>query len=188
VQGPLTIWLSATFGSARTIAEVGAIGRLGLLVGMFTSMIGVVFLPRLAAIADDRLYRRRALQYGALLLLAAGSLLAAAAVVPSLFLLLLGPHYRGLHRELLLIVAGSGLALLGSYVNGINFARGWIRFQAASLVVELVTEILFIKLLPLDSTAGVLTFTLLGAATGLILQCVVLAIGFRRPELVRWAY
>jgi len=188
IQGPLTIWLSATFGSTRTIAEVGAVGRLGLIVGMFSSMIGVVFLPRLAAISDDRLYQRRALQYGSMLFLLAASLLAAAALLPRLFLLLLGPHYSGLHRELLLIVAGSGLALLGGYVGGVNFARGWIRFQGATLLVELATQVLLIRLLPLSSTAGVLVFTLLSTATGLSLQCVILALGFQRPAWVRWTY
>ena len=39
-----------------TIAEVGALGRLGLVVGLFSGLIGVVFLPRLARLHDDRLY------------------------------------------------------------------------------------------------------------------------------------
>src|SRR6185295_8699941 len=65
VQGPLTVWLAATFGVTRNIAEVGALGRLGLIVGIFSSLTGVVFLPRLARITDDRLYRRRVGQFGA---------------------------------------------------------------------------------------------------------------------------
>jgi O-antigen/teichoic acid export membrane protein len=188
MQGPLIVWLSATFGSTRNIAEVGALGRLALVVGMFSGLTGVVFLPRLSAITDDGLYRRRCLQYGLLLTLAAASLLAAAALAPRLFLMLLGPHYRGLHRELLLMVAGSGLALLGSYFASVNLARGWTRFQGMTVIVELSSQIVFVKLLPLSSTAGVLRFTLLSAAMGLLCQCVLLALGFHRPAWVLWRY
>jgi O-antigen/teichoic acid export membrane protein len=186
VQGPLTIWLAATFGSTRTIAEVGALGRLALIVGLFSGLTGIVFLPRLARITDDRLYRVRSLQYGLLLAGVAAALLAAAALVPHLFLLLLGPHYRGLHREFLLIVAGSGLALLGSYVANVNLARGWSRFQGLAVVVELSGQVVFVKLLSLASTAGVLRFTLLSAATGLLCQCVILTLGFTHPAWVHW--
>jgi O-antigen/teichoic acid export membrane protein len=188
VQGPLVVWLSATFGSTRTLAEVGALGRLALIVGIFSGLTGVVFLPRLAAITGDDLYRVRCLQYGLALAVIMAGLLATAALLPRLFLLLLGPHYSGLHRELLLIVAGSGLAVLGSYVTNVNLARGWIRFQGVTVAAELAGQILFVKLLPLATTAGVLRFTLLSAATGLLCQCVVLALGFRRPGWVRWRY
>jgi O-antigen/teichoic acid export membrane protein len=186
VQGPLVVWLSATFGSTRTLAEVGALGRLALIVGMFSGLTGVVFLPRLAAITSDELYRVRCLQYGLALALVVAGLLAAAALLPRLFLMLVGPHYNGLHRELLLLVAGSGLALLGSYVASVNLARGWSRFQGLTVVVELGAQILLVKLLPLSTTAGVLRLTLLSAATALLCHCVILAVGFKRPAWVHW--
>ncbi|HSG40493.1 MAG TPA: hypothetical protein VLE27_12705, partial [Thermoanaerobaculia bacterium] len=111
IQGPLMVWLAATFGATRTIAEVGALGRLGLLVGIFSSLTGVVFLPRLARITDDRLYLRRALQFGGLLVALVASLFLAAVLVPDLLLMLLGDNYSGLRRELPLALAGSGIAL-----------------------------------------------------------------------------
>ena len=113
IQGPLTVWLATTFGAVRNIAEVGALGRLGLVVGIFSNLTGVVFLPRLARVSGEGLYRRRYLQFGGLLAAVALALLAAAAVAPRAFLFLLGPKYSGLERELLLMVAGAGLTLLG---------------------------------------------------------------------------
>jgi O-antigen/teichoic acid export membrane protein len=188
VQGPLVVWLAATFGEARNVAEVGALSRLGLVVGLFSGLIGAVFLPRLTNVTDDALYHRRCLQYGLLLALVALALLAAAALVPDLFLLVLGPHYRGLHHELLLIVAGSGLALLGGYVVNVNFARGWTRFQSLTLAVEVAAQIVFVRLLHLSTTTGVLQFTMLSAAVGLSLQLIILELGFRRPGWVRWRH
>jgi hypothetical protein len=188
VQGPLVVWLAATFGATRNIAEVGALGRLGLIVGIFSGLTGVVFLPQLAQITDDHLYRRRFLQFGALLAAFALTMLTAAAIAPDLFLLLLGKNYASLHRELLLVVGGAGLTLLGGYTVTVNLARSWTRWQWLTLVVEIVVQIVLVKTLSLSSTAGVLRFTMLSAATGLLCQCVVLGLGFRRPSWVRWRH
>lgn len=186
VQGPLNVWLAATFGGTRNIAEVGALGRLGLLVGIFSSLTGVVFLPRLARIADERLYRRRFLQFGAALAAVALAMLVAAAAFPGLFLLLLGKHYAGLHRELLLVVGGAGLTLLDGYAVSVNLARSWTRWQGAAVGSLIAVQALLVALLPLSTTAGVLSFNLLGGATALLGQLAILTLGFTRPSWVHW--
>ena len=186
IQGPLTVWLATTFGSVRNIAEVGALTRLGLIVGIFSSLTGVVFLPRLARIADEGLYRRRYLQFGALLAAVAAALLAAAAVVPGLFLALIGPHFAGLHRELLLVVAGAGLTLLGGYAVAVNLARSWNRWEGLAVVLLIAVQAALVARLPMGSTAGVLLFNLLTAATGLLLQLLITLGGFLRPRWVQW--
>jgi O-antigen/teichoic acid export membrane protein len=187
IQGPLVIWLSAAFGSTRTIAEVGALGRLGLVMGLFSGLTGVVFLPRLARLHDDRLYLTRYLQFGAFMLAIAAGLLAAAALFPGAFLFVLGPRYRGLHRELLLVVLSSGLALLDSYALGINSARSWNRWQAPALVALFAVQALAIAWLPLSSTWHLLLFNVLTAGVGFVSQTVINWIGFLRPQWVRWA-
>ncbi len=186
VQGPLIVWLAATFGAARNIAEVGALGRLGLIVGMVSGLTGVVLLPRLARIVDDRLYWRRYLQYGGLLLAFALALLALAMAMPGTLLLILGKQYAGLHRELVLVIAGAGLTLLGAYVIGVNFARSWNRWEALALLLLIMAQAGFVAALPLGTTAGVLRFNLLSAATGLGLQLAITAVGIRRPHWVQW--
>jgi O-antigen/teichoic acid export membrane protein len=186
IQGPLVIWLSATFGSTKTIAEVGALGRLSLVVGLFSSLTGVVFLPRLARIDDDRLYFVRYLQCFAFLALVVLTLLAAAALVPQAFLFVLGPKYHGLHRELFLLVLSSGLALLDGYAVGINTARSWNRWQAAALVVLFAVQATAIALLPMSSTWNVLLFNVCTAAVALLAQLTINLCGFFRPRWVHW--
>lgn len=186
IQGPLTVWLAATFGVTRNIAEVGALSRLGLIVGVFSSLTGVVLLPRLARIADERFWRVRYLQFGGMLAGVALVLLAAAALLPGPLLWVLGESYSGLHRELLLVVAGAACALVGGYVVNVNLARAWTRWQMATVIVEVAVQAALIALLPLDTTAGVLTLTLLSTATGVALQLVVAWLGFHHPERVEW--
>jgi O-antigen/teichoic acid export membrane protein len=186
LQGQLMVWFAAAFGSTESLAEVGALSRLGLLLGLFSSLIGVVFLPRLAVITDDRLYLRRTLAFGAALLALALGLLAGAWLLPELFLAILGPHYRGLGAELLLVVAGSGLTLLGAFAVAINAARSWNRWQGLCVAAMVAGQAAFAALLPLSTTAGVLRFQVASAALGLLLQLVVMGLGFARPRWVEW--
>ena len=186
VQGPLTVWLAATFGAARNIAEVGALTRLGMIVGLFSSLSSVVFLPRLVRITDERHYRNRCLQFGGLLAAMALTLLAVAALFPETLLWILGESYSGLHRELVLVVAGSGLTLLGGYAVSVNLARSWTRWATAAVFVLVLAQVALAAVLPLGTTSGVLLFNLGTAAVGLAIQITVAIAGFTRPEWVRW--
>lgn len=186
VQGPMIVWLAATFGGTRNIAEVGALARLGMVVGLFSGLTSIVFLPRLSRVTDDRLYRRRALQFGSLLAAVAGALLCAAALLPGLFLFVLGGHYAGLNHELRLVVAGSGLTLLGGYAVSINLARSWTRWETAAVLTLIACQVVFVSVLPLGTTSGVLWFNVLSATVGLLLQLIVSVIGFTRPSWVHW--
>jgi O-antigen/teichoic acid export membrane protein len=187
VQGPLIVWLSATFGSARNIAEVGALGRLGLLVGIFSGLVNTVFLPRLSHVTDERLYRRRFLQFGALLAGLAAAMTAAATLFPGPLLFVLGRHYSGLRSELVLVVAGAGFNLLDGYLVSINLARSWTRWQSGSLVLLVLGQAAMISLLPLSRTWNVLLFNLLGSVLAFLLQALTTLAGFRRPKWVYWA-
>jgi len=186
IQGPLVVWLSATFGSTRTIAEVGALGRLGMVVGLFSGLIGVVFLPRLARIVDERKYFERFLQFGALLLAVGLSLLTFSILLPRAFLFLLGAHYAGLDRELILVIGGAGLSLLDGYLVSVNLARSWTKWQSLVLVIQVTIQAGLIALFPLSSTFNVLRFNFLSAGVAFCLQAVVSALGFTQPRWVRW--
>jgi hypothetical protein len=165
---------------------VGALGRLGLVVGLFSGLTGTVFLPRLVHVTNDRLYLRRYLQFGALLLAVATSLALAAAAFPRLFLFVLGPNFSGLHSELLLVVSASGLALLDGYAVNVNLARSWTRWQGAALAVQISLQALLIFLLPLSSTFNLLLFNLVSAGIALSLQLLTAFVGFTRPRWVYW--
>lgn len=187
LQSPLTIWLAATFGTTQSIAEVGALGRLGLVVGLLSGLSGAVLVPRLAGIAEPTAFRVSFFRYGGLLAALAGSIWLAAALVPNLFLALLGPHYHGLQRELLLLIAASGLSMLGAYVANVNLSRGWTRLQAVALACEISTQVVLIATLPLATTAGVIWFQVGGATAGITFQLAIFTLGFRKPAWVAWS-
>jgi O-antigen/teichoic acid export membrane protein len=184
IQGPLVVWLAAAYGGSQNIAEVGALTRLGLIVGTFSGLTGVVFLPRLARLADERLWRRRALQFGAVHLVIATTLLALAWLEPRGFLWILGEQYSGLHEELLLVVATSGIALVSGYVVSLNMSRAWNRWQGAAALLLFLGQAAMVSRLGLHTTLGLLTFNLLSAGLGLLLQLLIFGGGNTRQTWV----
>ena len=186
LQGQIVIWLAATFAGTSSLAEVGALGRLGLLIGFFSGLAPVVFLPRLVRLADERLFRLRCLQFGAFLALVAAGLLAAARLAPRAFLALLGPRYGGLDAELVLVVASAGLTLVGGYAVAVNNARSWTRWQPIAVAFLFVCQVALAATLPLGTTRGLLLFGLGSNAAGVLAQLVVAAVGFSRPRWVTW--
>ena len=73
------------------------------------------------------------------------------------------------------------------YVVSINLARSWTRWQGLAVTALIAAQALLVALLPLSSTAGVLTFNVLTAGVTLGLQTVILTLGFARPHWVRWS-
>ncbi|HRC84958.1 MAG TPA: hypothetical protein PK413_05050, partial [Thermoanaerobaculia bacterium] len=187
IQGQLTVWFAALLGSTENVAQIGALARLGMLMSLFTGLTTVIFLPRLAAITEEGLYRRRCLQFGAFLALLALAILGFAWLAPRLFLLLLGSHYQHLEEELLIVVAASGLTLLGGYAVAVNTARAWNRWQGLCVLALAASQAVLAALLPLSTTAGLLWFNLGTSAVGLLLQMIVMGFGFLRPRWVHWA-
>ena len=183
-QGVIVTGLSAVFGNTQNIAEVGALGRLGVIVGLLGGLVPALIIPRLTRVGDERLYKVRYVQYGAVLIVAGLVILATATAWPWLFLMLLGRQYAALSSEVAIVIAGAVVSLIGSYCGGVNQARGWVRLQPAALGVFVSAQALLIWGLPLSTTGDVFLFSLISASVGSLLQFTLNVIGFSRPEWV----
>lgn len=182
LQEPITLWISALFGGVASVAEVGALGRLGLFVSIFSGLIPTLIVPRLSRVLKPRLFLHRYLQFGAILWVCGTALVVGAWLLPGPFLWLIGSNYQHLARELVLLLVTAVLALLGGYTVAINQVRGWVRLQPAALAVYVCAQIVMIASLPLSSTAGVITFNLYSAAFGLALQLLINIAGLMRLQ------
>lgn len=186
IQGQFVVWLAAVFGGTTNLAEVGALGRLGLIMGVLGNLTSVVFLPRLAGITDERHFRNRYFAFGAALAAVAVAILGTAALVPGSFLALLGPNYRGLHGELLLVVTTAGVTLLGGFAVAVNNARSWNRWQPLAVAMLIAGQVAMVALLPLSTTRGLLLFGLGSAVLGTFAQLIITGVAFVRPARVAW--
>src|SRR5436190_4548213 len=187
-QGQITIWLVSIFGTADRIAEVGALGRLGVMFAFMTSLLNGIATPSLARCKSlPRLYRL----FGAMLLaygVFAGMLLATWFAFPGKILLILGSKYTGLTAELPLVMGTALLWGLTGVLYALASARGWIWQAWVWPLVTIALQLVLLRSLDLTQVRGVLLFGLLSALPVLLsvayMVCRGLLMGLERPARV----
>lgn len=184
IQAPLMVWLIAFFGETENIAQVGALGRLALILGLITDFFNTVALPRLSAIIDDKRYLTNYLSWLLLYFAFGMVLIGAAGGFPWTMLWLLGNQYASLESEVVLVAISAVFSTWGGLAVSINSARGWVRWQPLALGFYAAAQITLILVLDLSTTPGVILFGMASAAIGLFLQIAINFMGFYNPRLV----
>lgn len=170
VQGPLVAWLAATFGTVRSLAEVGALGRLGAIIGLISGFTISVFVPKLTHVHQEDLYLKYYLGWWLVLFGIGSILLGLIWIWPSVLLMLLGKQYKGLQIELFIAAATSVFMTFEYYAGAINRARGWIKGQALRIAVIVVGQVAMVPFLDFQLTADLLVFGLGTAILAMLVQ------------------
>jgi hypothetical protein len=147
LSGQITLWLASVLGATTTVADVGALGRLAMILTPITSLVGILAVPRIAALRGD-LARATGPYFavqGCVAALAA-AVLVAVAVAPGAALWLLGPSYANLQREVVLLALASGVGLVAAAAFAMNGARGvsapgWVSPAVSTAVIALTAVV-----------------------------------------------
>lgn len=184
VQGQLGIWLISIFGNVERVAEVGALGRIGMIFSILTSTIFALVVPRFARCQDP--IRLKTL-YFQILSTSAGLLLLGAFFcwwIPGPLLWLLGPKYSQLGGMVWLVVLAAGTASLAALVYTLNVNKGWIPQAAIVLPIAVISQIVLCLSFDLSSVRGVLLIGVIGPLVpGLVNFCLALP-NLRSPKPV----
>ncbi|GAA4976519.1 polysaccharide biosynthesis protein [Algibacter aquimarinus] len=161
LSGQLTIWLIAVFGTTSSIAELGAIGRLAMLLSVFSSLFSTLLIPRFARLKDDSslLLKQFILALG-LLLLVCVLVIGVFLVFSEEVLWLLGNNYSDLTNELILSVVGSCIGLFTALIFSLSSSRGWVLNPYLYISVSLIAIITGILFFDISSLNGVLVFNI----------------------------
>lgn len=172
LQGVLVAWLAANFGSVVNVAEVGALGRLGVLISVIAGFTGNVFVPRLLVITDESLFLRRYLLWWSVICLLGFVIMMFVWIYPDELLFLLGKSYSGLHSELLVVTATAVVGAWGGFAWNISRSRGWIKYHSYSVPVTIICQIAMFYVLDFSSTQDVLLFGLGTLSIGFLYQLI----------------
>ena len=127
VMPQLSVFLLATFASTSSVADIGALSRIGLLYVVPVGLFGALLHPWLARASHETLLPRYAavVAFGTGL----GALLFAGVWFASpLLLWLLGPAYQGLESELLILCGAKSIDLALASVLSLLNARGFVSY------------------------------------------------------------
>ncbi len=179
-EGQITILLCAWFASAERLADVGALGRLGVLFGIFQSFIASYTLPDLAkARTPERVLRQALRTLGAAGLLLTPILLWAA-LHPLSLLWILGPGYANLTAHLLPFLVAGAIGQLAAVAYQVCTARAWLSLNRYYVPLALPLQVLLIYALDLRHIESIILFAGLNNLFFLIFNTSMLAVSWRR--------
>jgi len=173
----ITLWLVGLLSSARTVAELGALGRISNILVLAQGGLIALVAPRLARYADPRLLLRRYLQVVLIASAGCAIILTLSWLWPQPFLWLIGPKYAGLGPWLPLAMAGTLSYALAITIYSLNAARAWIEEAWLGIPLTLAFQAVSLLWLDVSQLRGALLFGLCTSIPPLIVQ---IAIGVRR--------
>jgi hypothetical protein len=173
LSGQLTTWLISIFGVAASVASVGALARLAALLTALGTGFNVFAVPRFARLpawSTGLVFWRFWQAQGALALVCCIPL-ALVATFPGEVLSILGPAYRGLESEAILMTTGSVLWTVGGAAYTLAAARGVVTPAWVVVPYSILVQIALVLLLPLGTIRGVIVFGALVGASQWLLYC-----------------
>jgi O-antigen/teichoic acid export membrane protein len=185
VQLPLVLWLALTFGGKALLAETFAVGRIGAIYGMMGIFVSAVIGPSLARISDDaRFARMVGLFLLALLLLSAGAVMIAY-LAPSALLLLIGPKYAHLEREVVLSIVTASFDLLTAFLAMANRLRGWVRLEPVTAACQAVLIFILASHWSFDDSASAWGLIVVLSGLSLLWTGITSVVGLLAPAVVK---
>jgi hypothetical protein len=185
LQGQLTVWLISVFGNTRNIAEIGALGRLGMIFSVISAVMTSIVLPGFARCQSPALLRRRYFQVvGGFGILGVG-LITLTALFPDQLLWILGSKYAHLRNELLLMMMLSSANALIAAMWSLNATKAWIQYSWLNIPGVIIAQIVLLALVDISTVKGVLAFGILSLLPTFLLNTILSLRGFielRQPE------
>ena len=172
LSGQITIWLLSLFsGSVSSIAQVGAVSRLAVIINFCTILFSSFVIPRFARLpANASLLLNRFLQIFVGLVFFAIIITCLVWVFSPALLFVLGKKYASANHILLLYFMGSSLGFISGMTFGIYASRGWILNPLVSIPYNLVVLGIGLLLFKVSTIDGVLLYNLYLAGMQLVLH------------------
>ncbi|MEJ7687030.1 MAG: hypothetical protein WKG52_08595 [Variovorax sp.] len=174
-QGVITVFLVSLFGTSDMLAEIGAFGRLAMVLLVVDRVSAVLLFPAIArAPAGPRL---RAIVAPAHLgyVLIMGGVLLSAFLLPHYWIVLLGEQYRSMEPLVWMVFLTSILGNSAGFTFSTLTMRGATAGQGYGIPVTLVTQVGYLWLIGVSDLRSVLGFGIATALAGCLYQYAVLA-------------
>lgn len=179
-EGQITLLLCAWFASAERLADIGALGRLGVLFGIFQSFIASYTLPDLAKARTPEQILRQALRTLAAAGLFLTPILVWAALHPPSLLWVLGSGYANLTAQLLPFLLASAIGQLAAVTYQVCTARAWLSLNRYYVPLALPLQVLLIYALDMRHIESAILFAGLNNLFFLIFNTSMFAVSWRR--------
>ena len=162
LSGQIAIWLISVFGSTDSVAQVGALSRLSIILGFFSIIFANVVAPRFARLPNKRrILLARYLQIQAGLVILCLAIIGFVWLFSSEILWVLGGYYIGLNKELVLMTVSSCLNLLYGAAFLLGTYRSWVINPVIFISISITTTIAAVLFMDTSSLQNIIILNII---------------------------
>ena len=155
IQGQLTLYLLSVFGSVHQVAEMGALGRITMILQPLNVLLATIAVPRFAKCQDRQQMLTLYLGIVGGLIGVCSGIFLVIFLFPHQVLWLLGAKYSHLQNELSLVVALQLIIIVSGAIFTLALARGWTNRLWVSIPLFIGALLLMIPYVDVGSIKGV---------------------------------
>lgn len=171
LAGPITIWLLSIFGSTTSVAQLGALTRLAMLMTLFDVLFGTLISPRFSRLPEiPKLLLKRYIQIQLSLFLVTILVICSVNIFSTKLLWILGPNYADLAKEVTLMIIGCCIGFIAISNFYLCTSKGWVINPLLTITVSLISILSGIYFFDVSSLSGVLLFSIFTNTIMLVLH------------------
>lgn len=160
-SGQISMWILSTIGSTDSIANVGALSRISIIISTLSSMSAALLIPSFSKSNYSR--ENTMAKFIQSLLLFSGAcfiFFLSTIVFSNEYLQVLGTEYVNLNYELMLSVAGAAIFSITGFMYGLSSAKGYILKPAVYVTGSILSMVVGAVLFEVSSLDGILYYNL----------------------------
>lgn len=161
ISGQITIWLISIFGTTAAVAQVGALGRIAVVLSFFGVMFGTLISPRFSRLSKNKeLIFNRFIQIQIGLFLVGLLFISGVWLFASQLLWILGDSFANLELEIVLLMLGNFIGLFAVSNFYLCTGRGWVINPLISIPLSMAAIISGAIIFDVSSLKGLFTFNI----------------------------
>jgi O-antigen/teichoic acid export membrane protein len=161
LAGNLTIWIASLVGSTDAIAQLGALGRLAMILTISSVLFNTLITPRFAKmVASSNQLLKRYGQINIGLICFSVITIVFVWLFSSQILWVLGPDYMNLNLEVVLVIVASCINFVGTASFSLYISRGWVINPLVSIPIEICSIIIGVYFIDISSIQGILNLNI----------------------------
>lgn len=171
LSSQIVVWIISFSGSASFLAQIGALGRLIMILNIITILVNTLVTPVFAKLsADPKILLRNYIQIQVGMIIICGVVIGSTILFPEQILWVLGKKYSDLKNELVLNVIGSCLILISGVSFSLSSSRGWVIKPIIGIAINLLVILISVSVLDLSVVKGVLLLNIVIGANQLVVS------------------
>jgi O-antigen/teichoic acid export membrane protein len=157
----ITVWILSILGATSSIAQVGALFRIGAILSLFTIVFNTIIVPRYSRLQEIKKELWEKMMKIQLLLLGVSFMIILFTwLFSNQIIWLLGAKYKNLDYELVLTVIIFCLNIMSTIIYTLCRSRGWVINPILSIGINLLSIIIGAFIFNIETLKGILIFNI----------------------------